>query len=253
MSEEDIPAQEIAGEALPRKESTKAMIIPVDESGQLAPQSHIQLMAIIDRMIVAKAIPKHLENREQVMCAWNFAAQLGLPPQPSLRNVAVIEGTPSLFGDLPLALVQRHPDFIYYSEHCIDAAYNKICVESKNLDAEVWGGVIYIQRKGMSKPESYAFTKPDADRAGLLRRAKNGMPWISYPQVMYTRRARIIGIRAHFADAITGALIAEEMGYAPDLKDVTPVDRVAQLNDRFSSRGESYESNTVRSSRTGNT
>lgn len=201
----------------------EAALIPISgDSLALVPTDHLQLSRFIDNMIRAKAIPRHLENREQVMSAWNYAAQLKLPPQPSLRNIAVIEGSPSLFGDLPLSLVQRHPDFVFYEEFCIDEAYTKICFENKNLASEIFGGVVWMQRRGMDKPQSFSFTRLDADRAGLIRRAKPGMPWHSYPQVMYTRRARIMSIRALFADALTGASIAEDFGYAPDLKDVSP-------------------------------
>jgi hypothetical protein len=55
--------------------------------------------------------------------------------------------------------------------------------------------------------------------------------------VMLIRRARIMAIRALFADAITGAAIAEDLGYAPDLIDVTPkgdsIDKAALLNNNF--------------------
>lgn len=211
-------------------------LIPIDEFNQgLAPTNHQQLIGFIRQMIAAKAVPKHLQNVPQIISAWNYAAQLRLPPQPSLRNIAMIEGTPSLFGDLPLGLVQKHKDFISYNEYCIDDQYNEICVENKNLTARVWGGVAVFHRRGMEKPKSFSFVYDDAERAGLLRRAKPGMPWSSYPQVMYIRRARIMGIRALFADAISGASIAEDFGRAPDLeRDVTPAGSVAEaMNAEF--------------------
>lgn len=193
----------------------------------LAPADHVQLLAVIDRMIEAKAVPKHLENRLQVLAAWNFAAQLKLPPQPSLRNVAVIEGVPSLFGDLPLSLAQAHKDFVFYREYLIDAAYTEISIDNKNLDAELFAGVVEIQRKGMKRPEKYAFTVKDAERAGLNKKlTRNGNPtvWGKYPQVMFIRRARAMALKAHFADALCGAGIAEyDFHHAPDLSDVREV------------------------------
>ena len=208
--------------------SKQLVSIPVQaDSLQLAPQNHTQLVAFIRQMIEAGAMPKHLTNVPQIISAWNFAAQLRLPPQPSLRNIAVIEGTPQMFGDLPLALVQRHKEFVHYSEYNFDRQYNKICFENKNLDAEIYGGLVYIQRKGMEKPESFTFTVDDAKRAGigkLITKNGNATVYAKYPQVMYIRRARIMSIRAHFADALAGACIAEEFGYAPDLIDVTPIE-----------------------------
>jgi hypothetical protein len=221
-------------------EKVQASLISINQETQaLAPSDHTQLARFIDQMIKAKAIPRHLTNREQVISAWNFAAQLNLPPQPSLRNIAVIEGTPSLFGDLPLALTQRHEDFVFYEEFNINEKTERISYESKNLTDKPWGGVVRMQRKGMKEPQSFSFTLQDAERAGLLRRAKEGMPWQAYQPVMLIRRARIMAIRALFADAITGAAIAEDTGHAPDLIDVTPrdsVDKAALLNNNFVQR-----------------
>lgn len=247
MSEEANQIHDVNAEPPPKIEEPKPVVveskpgnlIPISGDTQaLAPKDHGQLLRFIDQMIKAKAIPKHLENREQVISAWNFAAQLNLPPQPSLRNIAVIKGTPSLFGDLPLALVQRHKQFFAHEEYCIDANYNRICFENKNLSAPIWAGVVMLQRIGMSKPQSFAFTVDDATRAGInAQKTKNGEDtvWAKYPQDMYIRKARIRAIRALFADALTGAAIAEDENYAPDLIDVTPSpDKAASLNARFS-------------------
>lgn len=213
----------------------------------LMPADHVQLMAYIRKMFDSGIIPKHLKSTDQVLCAWNFAAQLLLPPQPSLRNIAVIEGSPSLFGDLPLALVQKHPDFMKIREYCVDDQYDRICVENKNLKAKAYAGVCELQRKGMDKPESYAFSVDDANRAGLIARAGGKMPWAIYPQIMLVRRARSMAIKSLFADAITGAAIAEyDFDEAPDLRDVSPVSGdmsetasiAAELNDEFATKDE---------------
>jgi len=207
-------------------------VIETNESQGLDLKDQNQLVRFIGQLIKAKALPKHLSSESEVLSAWNFASQLKLPPQVSLKNIAVINGSPSLFGDLPLALVQRHIDFISYEEFCIDKEYNKICFENKNLDADIFGGVVFFERRGSPK-QSFSFTIADANRAGLISKAGNGMPWRTYPQIMVVRRARIIGIKALFADALTGATIAEDFGRAPDLeKDVTPTS--ISLNEKLS-------------------
>lgn len=250
MEKDVTPEVEVKTEAPPEpqtetkeaKASTASNnLIPISgESQGLAPKDHSQLVRFIDQMIAAKALPKHLQTREEVICAWNFAAQLMLPPQPSLRNIAVIEGTPSLFGDLPLALVQRHKDFVSYKEFTIDKEYKPMKFENKNLDADVFAGVVLIQRKGMKEPESFSFTLEDARTAGILKlQTKNGNDtvWKKYLKDMIIRKARIRAIRAHFADALSGAGIAEDFNYAPDLRDVTPAEelgnRAKDLNSRF--------------------
>lgn len=229
----EMPISDVNAEP-PQKENVIQIVprvIETNEAQGLDLKDQGQLVRFIGQMIKAKALPKHLSTEAEVLSAWNYAAQLRLPPQVSLKNIAVINGSPSLFGDLPLALVQRHPDFVSYEEFCIDKDYKKICWEEKNLDSEIFGGVVIFQRKGSPK-QSFSFTIADANRAGLISKAGNGMPWRSYPQVMVVRRARITGIRALFADALTGASIAEDFGHAPDLeKDVTPVTTKINLDE----------------------
>src|SRR5690606_8949384 len=122
-------------------EEKKELAIQMNEKNELIFRNHIEFHRYCSMLVATKMVPKHLETPEQVMAAWNMATQLGLPPQLSIRNIAIIEGVPSLFGDLPLALAQRHPDFSEYSEFCIDSDYNRICYENKNLNAEVFAGV----------------------------------------------------------------------------------------------------------------
>lgn len=238
----------------PPVEPKKAVAIAIPE-GQtaLAPADHHQLLAFIDRMIEAKAVPKHLENRLQVLAAWNFAAQLKLPPQPSLRNIAVIEGVPSLFGDLPLSLAQNHKDFKFYREYLIAEDYREICVANQNLGADILSGVIEIQRKGMAKPATYTFTVHDGVTAGLIKwnetagrfmgvkrdgSWKSNSPWTNYTGTMLIRRARGKGVKAHFADALCGAGIAEyDTHHAPDLEDMREVnDSERPMSPEFGSK-----------------
>ncbi len=238
----------------PPVEPKKAVVIAIPE-GQtaLAPADHNQLLAFIDRMIEAKSVPKHFTNRLQVFAAWNYAAQLKLPPQPSLRNIAVIDGVPSLFGDLPLSLAQNHPDFKFYNEYVITEDYLEISVANRNLDAPIFSGVVEMQRKGMAKPTTYTFTIKDAETAGLIRwndhtnrwtgvkrdgTWKDGSPWTHYLGTMLIRRARGKAVKAHFADALCGAGIAEyDHHIAPDLEELREVnDSERPMSPEFGSK-----------------
>ncbi len=251
----DAPDIEIQQEPAPppKADPPKANAIAIRKSGtDLVPANHIELLALIDQMIKAGSVPRHLENRLQVLAAWNFAAQLKLPPQPSLRNIAVIEGTPSLFGDLPLSLAQSHKSFLFYREYHITKDYKEISIENKNLDAEIYAGVVEIQRKGMKKPETYYFTRDEALTAGLIAynektktyqaRKRNGewspkSPWSSYQGTMYIRRARGKGLKAHFADALCGAGIAEyDFHQAPDLEEIREVGPVVKEKSELDSK-----------------
>lgn len=212
----------------PPQETKKAGpgdMIPLNKGGMVVPQNANDLWRLARQLLVGKGVPRSYTTVEQVIAGWNFAASLKLPPQVSLRNIAVIEGTPSLFGDLPLALVQRSGELIFFDEFIVDKDYKKICYENKNLDTEPFAGICIGQRKGMEK-KSYSFSVEDAKTAGLWGKTSSSgkmMPWKAYPKVMLCRRPRAMMIKTDFADVLSGASIAEyDFNEAPDLRDVTP-------------------------------
>lgn len=225
-----------------KKETPRELAIQMNDKNELVFKDHKEFASYAQMIVAAKMVPKHLTNYQEVMAAWNLAAQLKLPPQISIRNIAIIEGVPSLFGDLPLALAQRHPDFIMYDEYVIDSQYNKICLENKNLDADIFSAVVLIQRKGMEKPQSFTFTIAESKKAGINKeKTAKGYDtvWAKYPKDMIIRKARIRALRAIFADAISGAGIAEDFNYAPDLhpiKDVTPQKEFEELKNILGAR-----------------
>lgn len=199
-------------------------LIPVNEHGQMMPQDHSQLVRLAQQMLKGGMIPRGYNTVEQVVTAWNLAASLRLAPAIAIRNIAVIDGSPSLFGDLPLALVQRSGELEYFEEYIFDKDYKKICFENQNLSNEVFGAVCFMQRKGQDK-HSYSFSVDDAKKANLWGKTSGSgklMPWSAYPKVMLTRRARSIAIKTEFAHILSGASIAEyDFNEAPDMRDVT--------------------------------
>src|SRR5690606_5064364 len=101
-------------------------------------------------------------------------------------------------------------------------------------------GVCLIKRGAMPSPESFAFTKQDAELAGILKlKTAKGYAtvWAKYFKDMIIRKARIRALRAVFADAITGAAFAEDFNWAPDLvdgpiiRDVTPSKEAEELKE----------------------
>lgn len=159
------------------------------------PQSveQIEMLAkIISRSDLA---PKDYRGKpENTMVAIMMGQEIGVSPMQAVQGIAVINGRPSVWGDLLLALCRAHPLCDYVDESLeFDANGNvsaAICKASRNGNAQ--------ERR---------FSVEDAKRAGLW--TKDG-PWKQYPQRMLQMRARGFCLRDLFADALKGLASAEE-------------------------------------------
>lgn len=205
--------------------------ISVDMKSQLmVAKDNTEMIRIIKVFMHGKAIPKSLDTEAKVIAAWQMAASLKVPPAIAIQNMAFVNGTISLWGELPRALALATGEVEDFVLRRIDKDHNVICLANKNLNAEPWGSVLNIQRKGHSENEFY-FTMNDAKRAGLD--TKNG-PWQNYRPVMVDRRLIAYGVKMIFADALMGLTIAEyDHHQAPDLMDVTPSETKETLNNRI--------------------
>lgn len=150
-------------------------------------------------------LPSRYTKPEAVVAAMHIALELGLKPLISLRQIAVIKGTPSLFGDLPLALVQASGLLAHHKEYLIDEEGHEICVKNKNLKAKVFGAVCEVMRKGETQITERYFTMEQAKSASLL----GSDAWAKYPQRMLGYRARSAALKDKFADCLNGLAIAE--------------------------------------------
>ena len=150
-------------------------------------------------------VPKAYQSPEAVMAGMQFAAELGLPALSGLRQIALVNGSPSIFGDLPLALCYQQKLVKEHKAVLFDKEYKVISFENKNLTAEIFGAWCKMKRNGGGECET-TFTTDDAAKAGLLN--KSG-PWMQYRKRMLELRARSMCIKNLFPDAIMGAAIAE--------------------------------------------
>jgi len=161
----------------------------------LVPQS-IEQLNIVARMIADSDLaPKDYRGKpNNAAVAIAMGMELGVSPMQSIQGIAVINGRPSVWGDLLLALCRAHPLCDYVDESLeFDANGNvsaAICKASRNGNAQ--------ERR---------FSVEDAKRAGLW--TKDG-PWKQYPQRMLQMRARGFCLRDLFADALKGLASAEE-------------------------------------------
>lgn len=203
-----------------RKERTPVLI----KGGQLQVLSDEQMWGVATKLLKGRAVPKWFTTAEQVFASMVFLMRLGVPAETNLNCVANVEGTLSIFGDLPLDLAISSKELEFHDEYLFDKDYKKICFENKNVDDPYLGAVVLLKRKGQEQ-KSFTFTVEDAKKAGLWEMRSNSgsaMPWAKYPKIMLIRRARAWGLKTVFPDTLKGAKITEyDFNQAPDLRDVT--------------------------------
>lgn len=212
-------APETKPEPEPQAKTAPATLRPTPiaiRAGQAAPQTIEDQFRMATLYLKSGMLPARFTKPEAVLTAMHFAAE-HFPDAPltALRQIAVIEGTPAMFGDLPLAKVQNHPAYAGKREYFLDEHSKIISVENQNLNAPVWAAVCTTFRKmhdGSKESHTTTFTVEDAKRAGLWNKktkSGNDTPWVKYPADMMKYRARGRNLKDHFADALNGVGIGE--------------------------------------------
>ena len=164
--------------------------------------------------------PKGFKNVASVMIAVMMGAELGMTPMASIQNIAVINGRPSLWGDIMLALVRQSGLFD-------EEVFEETCDDS--LDGGT--GFCTVRRKPDGKAITRKFSMLDAERAKLL--AKDAT-WHTYPQRMLMFRPRSWALRDAFGDVLMGLRSAEEERDIPDdVPAEEPVSSLEQLTEKL--------------------
>lgn len=178
------------------------------KNGSAIPSSVEEQFRLAKMYISSRVIPDRFKTPESVVAAMHYAAE-HFPDSPltALRQIAVINGTPCFFGDLPLAMVQRSRSFAGKKEFFIDKEGNEICLGNKNLAAPVWAAVCITKRNtyGGCDEHTTVFSFDDAMIAGLMGKGV----WKFYPKRMLMMRSRSQNLKDNFADCLNGIGIAE--------------------------------------------
>jgi hypothetical protein len=169
----------------------------IEDAVRLA--GHIAQSGLVPKQYVGKP--------ESVLVAMMFGDELGMGPMAALQSIQVINGTPSLFGDAPLALCRRHSDWEGIEETYVDDPKHGLTA------------VCTVKRRG-EPVHTERFSVAEAKLAGLWGKAG---PWTQYPKRMLRFRARGYALRDVFPDAIKGMGIVETADQLPaPMKNITP-------------------------------
>lgn len=206
------------------EQPTKVNTLEVGQDGLLVGNSLEQQWRIASAYAKSGLVPQALNTPEKVLVAMQFARELGLPPVTAMRQICIINGTPSLWGDLPLSLAMKSGSLEDISE---DMEFDK--------DGRPFKATCALKRKGISTPVVRTFSMDQARTANLSTKAI----WKLYPQRMLQCRARAWALKDLFPDMLNGCAIAEydfdTMPVESENKPAINLNR-SSLNDRFSTK-----------------
>ena len=179
-----------------------------------APRTLQEAFTFANMVIESGFLPKAYVGKppSAIVVALQLGLELGLQPLQALQSIALINNTPSVFGDTALALIKAAPSFDGIVETLEEATMTASCTVKRRGEAAV----------------TRTFSKADATTANLWGKAG---PWIQYPKRMLQMRARSFAIRDQFPDVLKGIATAEEaMDYTVTIDaqpSTTPVAQIA--------------------------
>ncbi len=171
----------------------------------LVPTNLDQAMQLAKLIAESDLAPKDYKGKPgNVLIAVQMGQEVGLPPMSAIQNIAVINGKPSLYGDVGKAILL--------------AAGFVIEEDDVEVIKKTGMGRCRITRPGHPAVER-TFSRDSAKTAGLI--GKQG-PWSQYPERQMAWRAFWFAARDAAADVLKGLSGAEELRDL-EMKDITPM------------------------------
>lgn len=166
-------------------------VVPLKTGGSISAiiPSDIEQAFRLGNMAVQAGFAPKGDTAEAATAKIVQGMECGLPPMFSLRNIAIINGRPTIWGDAVPALLWGRGFKI--KEWMSEDAKTAHCMITRPDGSE-------IER---------TFSEANARKAGLWDKAG---PWKQYPERMLQMRARGFAARDGAADVLGGLWIAEE-------------------------------------------
>lgn len=187
------------------------------QTGFLEPQSFDEAWKVSDLLANSSFVPSTFKGKPQdVMAAIALGKELGFPTMQSLQNIAVINGRPTIWGDLFRALILSRPDLLKFDETFHEETQTANCHIRRRM------------KNGIEMSFYGSFSVEDARNAGLLGKDN----YKKHLKRMLKHRALGFCGRDAYADALKGIGLAEEQQDYSDasIKDITPQEVEAKTN-----------------------
>ena len=176
-----------------------------------------QLMRYTQMVAVSNFCPRSLKGKTEketianITIAVQWGMELGLTPMASIQNIAVVNGQPTVWGDMQLALVRGSGKLKSFKER---------------YEGDEKTGTLTafceVQRVG-EDPATESYSQEEAKKAGLW--GKSGT-WTTHAKRMLRYKARAFALRDNFADVLKGIHSQEEMmGSIIEAEVVTPEEK----------------------------
>jgi len=189
-----------------KPEPKKPTDIALKEDGSIDTKTVSEQYRAASIWIQSGMLPSSYNTPQKVITGIQYARELGLSGITALKQIAVIKGAPSIFGDLPLTLAMKSNKIKEIEEYWFDKKFDKISLENKNINTEVYGA--YCRVKTNITEKEATFTLDDAKKAGLIP-AKADAAWTKYPRVMLKYRARTENLKDTVPTALNGLDVLE--------------------------------------------
>ena len=174
--------------------------IPLKSTGNsfvLQPATFEEAWKMATLLAQSDMVPKAYKgNAGNVLVAIQWGAEFGVSPMAAIQNIAVINGSPSIYGDLGKALLMS-------SGLCEDFHITA----ADEIKTNGGRAICRIKRKGIPTEFIGQFSLDDAKRAGLLGKDN----YKNYPERQVQWRAFWFAMRDGFADMLKGLRGAEEV------------------------------------------
>lgn len=191
----------------------KPPIVASDEVLAITPRDLDEAWRYSEMIFRSGTAPDSYDNDPKKIIIGVLAAmELGVPPMTGLRNIAIINKRPAIWGDLAIALCQSKGVIQKFEHHY--TGEEDTSVETANAFPDNYTCHVTIWRRGQESPYEGHYSVRDAKRAGLWMNPRK-RPWIESPKRMLFNRARAFPLRDGFADCLAGLAIAEEVSDMP--------------------------------------
>lgn len=188
-------------------EEVKATVpvqVPVqaDDRGLVLGSTMEERYRVCQLYVRSGMLPKGYDTPEKAFIGIQYALELGFKDQPltALKNIAVINGMPSIWGELPLALALKSGQLESITEYFENRKGERLQDTASN--EEIFAAICEIKRKGFGV-RRVAFTQDDRTTLGVAA------IWKQFTKIMMKRKARSIALKDIFPDILLGFDIGE--------------------------------------------
>lgn len=183
-------------------------------------------------------LPRSYDSIGKVFAGMQYAAELGLKPMTALRQIASVHGTPSIWGELPLAICMTSGDFEWLDEWWETKDGVRLSVADKTMHLEAFAAFCVIKRKLLVKPVETYYDQDLARKAQLLP-GKPESAWAKHTRRMLRMRARGECVKNAYPERLAGIGIGEYDLHTIDaevIDDQTP-SNAQRMQDRLKNVG----------------